>query len=419
MNYKKFFKEEVSQTKKSGYYREFVPILRKRATFPFSSISHEVKDSSSFDTDTKIWCTNDYLNMSQHGSVIQTMVDVIHEVGASSGGTRNISGTTPYHLELEEKIASFHKTDNALLFNSAYLANQSTLWTLCKKIKNLQIFSDELNHASLIQGIKNANADCHIFPHNNLRSLESLLKQYDKSVPKLIVFESLYSMDGTTVNIADYVDLAKKYNAMTYLDEVHAIGLYGPNGSGIAADYGVSEDIDLINGTLAKAVGQIGGYIAGNNSIIDFIRSNAPGFIFTTSMMPSVAAAAKTSISIIETADHLRKDIVKKSNYIRSKLIKNNINFIDGESHIIPIIIGDAQLAKNISKELLVKFNIYVQAIFYPTVPKQNSRLRITVTPKHSYEDIDFLIFALKKSLSPLLAKTEKNIPSNQLSSFI
>lgn len=395
MDYKKFFKEEVYQTKKSGYYREFVPIVRKRATFPFSYISHEVKDSSNFDSDTKIWCTNDYLNMSQNESVIQRMIDVIYEVGASSGGTRNISGTTPHHLELEEKIASFHKTDNALLFNSAYLANQSTLWTLCKKIKNLQIFSDELNHASLIQGIKNANADCHIFAHNNLRSLESLLKQYDKSVPKLIVFESLYSMDGTKVNVADYVDLAKKYNALTYLDEVHAVGMYGARGAGVAERDRLMHRIDIINGTLAKAYGVMGGYIAASAKLCDAIRSYAPGFIFTTSLPPAVAAGAAASVAHLKTDQDLRAQHQTQSKILKYRLKAIGLPIIDHGSHIVPVIVGNPVHTQKLSDMLLQDFGIYVQPINFPTVPRGTERLRFTPSPIHGPAEIDALVRAM------------------------
>ena len=333
--------------------------------------------------------------MSHNEQVIDRMVEVIREVGTGSGGTRNISGTTQYHIELESKLAKFHNRESALIFNSAYLANQSTLWTLCKKLKDIQVFSDELNHASLIQGIKNSGAECEVFKHNDLSHLESLLKKYDHDKPKLIVFESLYSMDGTLTNVSEYVDLAKKYNALTYLDEVHAVGLYGDKGSGIANKYGVSNEIDIINGTLAKAFGQIGGYIAGNKELIDFIRSFTPGFIFTTSIMPSVAAASKKSIEIAEQSDFLRKDIHKKANYMRKALTEVGIPFINGQSHIIPLITNSADKTRLYSKELLKKYKIYVQPIFYPTVPKDTARLRITITPKHTYQDIDHLIRSL------------------------
>lgn len=407
MNYKDFFKKEIIKTKASGFYREFVPIIRERKTFPFSYIAHEASSDDQFNNETKIWCTNDYLNMSQNEVVIEEMIDVIRKVGASSGGTRNISGTTPYHIELENKIAQFHSREKALVFNSAYLANQTSLWTLCKKIPNIQIFSDELNHASLIQGIKNAGANCHIFAHNDTMQLEKLLSQFDKSTPKLIVFESLYSMDGTKAKIGNYVELAKKYNAMTYLDEVHAVGLYGKEGKGVASECGFSDQIDIINGTLAKAVGQIGGYITGDYDIIEFIRNQAPGFIFTTSIMPAVAAAAKTSLNIIENADDLRQDIFKKANYIKSKLSEKNISYIDSESHIIPVLIGSANRSKEISKKLMEDYNIYVQPIFYPTVPKDSSRLRITVTPKHTYQDIDYLIFAINETINARKTKRD------------
>ena len=417
MNYIDFFKNELLKFKNDGFYRKFLPIKRSRDIFPLTKINFDSfnNDKNISDNDIKIWCTNDYLNMSHNEQVIDRMVEVIREVGTGSGGTRNISGTTQYHIELESKLAKFHNRESALIFNSAYLANQSTLWTLCKKLKDIQVFSDELNHASLIQGIKNSGAECEVFKHNDLSHLESLLKKYDHDKPKLIVFESLYSMDGTLTNVSEYVDLAKKYNALTYLDEVHAVGLYGDKGSGIANKYGVSNEIDIINGTLAKAFGQIGGYIAGNKELIDFIRSFTPGFIFTTSIMPSVAAASKKSIEIAEQSDFLRKDIHKKANHMRKALTEVGIPFINGQSHIIPLITNSADKTRLYSQELLKKYKIYVQPIFYPTVPKDTARLRITITPKHTYQDVDHLIrslcnvYNIKRNISPIsfIEKTE------------
>lgn len=397
MNYKNFFQSELVKFKNEGFYRKFLPIKRIKQTFPFSSVEYGNSEPAIAKHKIKIWCTNDYLNMSHNEDVIETMIQTIREVGTGSGGTRNISGTTSYHIDLEKKLASYHSRESAIIFNSAYLANQSALWTICKKIKDIQVFSDELNHASLIQGIKNSGATCKIFKHNNLESLENLLSDHALETPKLIVFESLYSMDGTITDVAKYVELANKYNAMTYLDEVHAVGLYGKNGAGVANKFGVEKDIDIINGTLAKAFGQIGGYIAGDTYLIDFIRSFAPGFIFTTSIMPSVAAASKKSIEIVENSEHLRVNVFDKANYMRNKLDSLEIPYVKGDSHIVPLIVGKAELARFFSKKLIDKFNIYVQPIFYPTVPKNDARLRITITPKHSYEDIDYLISSIDK----------------------
>ena len=423
MNYKNFFKSKVQSFKNEGYYRKFLPVKRSRSTFPYTQVEivDNEKNTLHKKENIKIWCTNDYLNMSHNEEVIETMISTIKEVGTGSGGTRNISGTSSYHVRLEKKLAQFHGRDSALIFNSAYLANQSSLWTICKKINGIQVFSDELNHASLIQGIKNSGASCKVFKHNNLEDLEQLLQSVELTQPKLIVFESLYSMDGTITNVAEYVRLAKKYNALTYLDEVHAVGLYGDKGSGIANKYGVSDQIDIINGTLAKAFGQIGGYVAGDKDVIEFVRSFTPGFIFTTSLMPSVVSACAKSIEIVEDSNDLRSEIIKKAAYLKSRLDNLDINYIKGDSHIIPIVVHTAEKAQIFSQKLLDDHNIYTQPIFYPTVPKNTARLRITITPKHSFSDIDQLVESLSKVMdvkTMTLAKKDKidfsSIPQNQ-----
>ena len=387
----------MDEFQSNGFGRTFTPIYRRKESFPFTEIdfSGESKFQENFNSNTTIWCSNDYLNMSHHPAVIDRMIEIIKTVGTGSGGTRNISGSTPYHNQLESDLAKFHKREKGLIFTSAYVANQTTLATLCKRLKGIQVFSDELNHASLIEGIKNSKADCSIFRHNDLDHLEELLKSTEKNIPKIIVFESLYSMDGTETNISDYVALAKKYDALTYLDEVHAVGLYGAGGRGVAYKNGVSNDIDIINGTLAKGFGQIGGYIVGDDTMIDFIRSFAPGFIFTTSMMPSIAAASSKSISIVEGLDEKREDIFNKAKYIRDRLTDLKIPFVDSDSHIIPLLAYSTSKAKAYSRKLLDDHNIYIQPIFYPTVPRDSARLRITVTPKHTKDDIDHLLNAL------------------------
>ena len=397
MNYKKVIKNQLEEFQSNGFGRTFTPIYRRKESFPFTEIdfSGESKFQESFNSNTTIWCSNDYLNMSHHPAVIDRMIEIIKTVGTGSGGTRNISGSTPYHNQLESDLAKFHKRERGLIFTSAYVANQTTLATLCKRLKGIQVFSDELNHASLIEGIKNSKADCSIFRHNDLDHLEELLKSTEENIPKIIVFESLYSMDGTETNISDYVALAKKYDALTYLDEVHAVGLYGAGGRGVAYKNGVSNDIDIINGTLAKGFGQIGGYIVGDDTMIDFIRSFAPGFIFTTSMMPSIAAASSKSISIVESLDEKREDIFNKAKYIRNRLTDLKIPFVDSDSHIIPLLAYSTSKAKAYSRKLLDDHNIYIQPIFYPTVPRDSARLRITVTPKHTEDDIDHLLNAL------------------------
>ena len=412
MNYKDLLRKQLIEFSSKGYNRTFTSIYRYQETFPFTRIDlpNEKVKNTTINPETTIWCSNDYLNMSHNQEVINRMIEVIKEVGTGSGGTRNISGTTPYHDRLEKKLANFHERDSALIFTSAYVANQTTIATLCKRIPNIEVFSDQLNHASLIEGIKNSRASCSIFKHNDLEHLESLLAEKDLNQPKIIVFESLYSMDGTETNVSEYVKLAKKYNALTYLDEVHAVGLYGKGGRGIAYKNNVSNDVDIINGTLAKGFGQIGGYIVADQITIDFIRSFAPGFIFTTSMMPSIAAAATKSIEIVESLDDKRSDIFNKAKYFKQKLNLLDIPFIDSDSHIIPILTYSTKKAKLFSKLLLKQYNSYIQPIFYPTVPEGSARLRITITPKHSIQDIDNLITALKRLFDS--EKSEQSINS-------
>ena len=397
MKYSNFFKKELQKLREEGLYRNFREIDRPIKKFPKAE---ELKDYK--ERDVEVWCSNDYLNMSQHPEVVNETVKTLLEIGTGSGGTRNISGTSSFHTSLEKKLAELHNKENALLFASAYTANQSTLWTLGKKIKNLEIFSDELNHASLIQGIKNSGASCHIFQHNDVDHLETLLKSVNKNHPKLIVFESLYSMEGIRSPIIKIVELAKKYKAMTYLDEVHSVGLYGEKGKGIAVEMKVDQDIDIINGTLAKAFGQMGGYIAASNEIIDYIRSFSPGFIFTTSICPSIAAGASKAIDIVSLADQLRVKIHENSSSMRQLLDAIAIPYIDTNSHIISVMINDPFLCKKVSEKLIDDHGIYAQPIFYPTVPKGLERLRITVTPKHRKEHIENMVQCLDKVWSDL-----------------
>ena len=390
MKYSAFFKKELKKLKDEGLYRSFREIDRPIKKFPKAD---EFKNNK--ERDVEVWCSNDYLNMSQHPEVVNETVKTLLEIGTGSGGTRNISGTSSFHTSLEKKLANLHNKENALLFSSAYTANQSTLWTLGKKIKNLEIFSDELNHASLIQGIKNSGASCYIFQHNDVDHLESLLQTTDPNHPKLIVFESLYSMEGIRSPIIKIVEIAKKYNAMTYLDEVHSVGLYGEKGKGIAVEMKVDQDIDIINGTLAKAFGQMGGYIAASNEIIDYIRSFSPGFIFTTSICPSIAAGANKAIEIVSLADQLRIKIHENASTMRQLLESIAIPYIDTNSHIIAVMINDPFLCKKVSEKLIEDHGIYAQPIFYPTVPKGLERLRITVTPKHRKEHIENMVKCL------------------------
>ena len=400
MNYKKYFADELTSLKSQGLYRKFRQINRNQINFPKATERFEGKERA-----VEVWCSNDYLNLSQHPVVILESIKVIKELGTGSGGTRNISGTSSYHADLEQNLAELHNKEASLLFPSAYTANQSTLWTLCKKLEGCEVYSDELNHASMIQGIKNANVTTHVFKHNDVEHLEELLKTSNANTPKLIVFESLYSMEGLRSPIKQIVNLAKKYNALTYLDEVHSVGLYGPEGRGIAAELNASEDIDIINGTLSKAFGQMGGYIAANNDIIDFIRSFAPGFIFTSSANPSIAAASIQAIQIAKKADILRENIKTNSNLIREGLSEFDIPFLKNDSHIVPIHLYEPDLCKKAANILIEEHGIYIQPIFYPTVPKGDERFRVTITPKHSASDVRSFVESLDKVWSNLNLK--------------
>ena len=390
MNYKKFFSDELISLKSQGLYRKFRAINRNKSSFPKATERFEGKER-----EVEVWCSNDYLNLSKHPQVTRTSVEVINQLGTGSGGTRNISGTSTYHVDLENLLAELHQKESALLFPSAYTANQSTLWTLCKNMEGVEVFSDELNHASLIQGIKNADVVTHIFRHNDTEHLEELLKTANANSPKIIVFESLYSMEGLRSPLQKIIEIARKYNALTYLDEVHSVGLYGPEGRGITAEKGLDQDIDIINGTLSKSFGQMGGYVAANSDIIDYIRSFAPGFIFTSSMNPSIAAASITAINIAKKAEDLRENIRHNSARIRKGLTDLEIPFLENDSHIIPIHLYDPRLCKEAANMLLEKHGIYIQPIFYPTVPKGDERFRVTITPRHEAGDIDHFLDAL------------------------
>ena len=389
-DYKKIFRESLDELKNDGNYRIFADLEKIAGNFP-QALNY--KDNSV--SEVTVWCSNDYLGMSQNDIVIESMIEAVKKVGAGSGGTRNISGTNHYHVLLERELCYLHQKEAALLFNSGYLANQATLSTLGKKLPDCVFFSDEKNHASMIQGMRNSGAKKIIFEHNNINDLENKLK-INKSKSKVIVFESVYSMDGNFSPIKEICDLAEKYNALTFLDEVHAVGIYGKRGAGVAEERGVMERIDVIQGTLAKAFGVIGGYITGNRELIDFIRSFASGFIFTTSLPPCIAAGAYSSIRHLKFSDKERKKMFFIVNKLKSFLKKNEIPFLDNGSHIVPVIIGDAKLCKKASNILLDNYKIYVQPINHPTVPKGTERLRITASPNHTEKMVKDLANALK-----------------------
>jgi 5-aminolevulinate synthase len=390
MNYTQAFAEALKALKDEGRYRVFADIRRDRGRFP--AARHYADGATRPIT---VWCSNDYLGMGQHPAVLAAMHEALDAAGAGSGGTRNISGTTHYHVELEAELADLHGKETALLFTSAYVANDTTLTTLRKLLPGLVIFSDAKNHASMIAGIRNGGGEKVIWRNNDLADLEAKLKQVDRARPKVIAFESVYSMDGLMAPIGAICDLAQKYGALTYLDEVHAVGLYGPRGGGIAERDGVMHRVDIINGTLAKGFGIMGGYIAGTRDLCDAIRSYAPGFIFTTSLAPAIAAGAAVSIRHLKTSGAERERHQERARALKGKLKAAGLPVMDNPSHIVPLLVGDPVLTKRITDALLERFAIYVQPINYPTVPRGAERLRITPQPQHSDADMDRLVKSL------------------------
>jgi 5-aminolevulinate synthase len=390
MDYENRFRQHLESLHQEGRYRVFAELKRRCGAFP---VADHFTESGTHDV--TVWCSNDYLGMSQHPTVRDAMHEAIDEVGAGSGGTRNISGTTHYHVELEHELADLHNKEAALLFTSAYIANDATLSTLTRLIPGLQIFSDEKNHASMIEGIRHGGGPKHIFRHNDLEHLESLLKSVPLDTPKLIAFESVYSMDGHIAPIGAVCDLADKYNALTYLDEVHAVGLYGPRGGGIAELQGVMDRVDIINGTLAKGFGVMGGYIAASRACCDAIRSYAPGFIFTTSLAPAVAAGALASIRHLKRSDLERARHRERVQTLKTMLEEVGLPVMDNPSHIVPVMIGDPVHCKAVTDTLLTHYGIYVQPINYPTVPRGTERMRLTPSPVHNDAQMAFLVGAL------------------------
>ncbi|MDX2308233.1 MAG: 5-aminolevulinate synthase [Hyphomicrobium sp.] len=390
MDYQSFFSEALSAIKAEGRYRVFADLKRSRGAFPSAT-----QFAGERERPITVWCSNDYLGMGQHPDVLAAMHEAIDRVGAGSGGTRNISGTCHYHVELECEIADLHGKEAALLFTSAYVANDATLSTIQKLIPGLVLISDEKNHASMIEGIRHGGGAKRIFRHNDLVDLEEKLKSLPKSSPKMIVFESVYSMDGHIAPIAAICDLAEKYGAMTYLDEVHAVGLYGPRGGGIAERDGVMNRVDVINGTLAKGFGVMGGYIAASRDICDAIRSYASGFIFTTSLAPAIAAGALASIRYLKTSSKEREAHQERAATLKAKLKAARIPVMDNPSHIVPILVGDPVHCKAVTDALLDRFGIYAQPINYPTVRRGTERIRLTPTPLHTDAQMDALVAAL------------------------
>ncbi|NCC22414.1 MAG: 5-aminolevulinate synthase [Alphaproteobacteria bacterium] len=387
MDYDAHFAEKIRLLKDEGRYRVFATLERLRGHFP-QAIYHAPDGSS---REVTIWCSNDYLGMGQHPTVLAAMNDAIERSGAGAGGTRNISGTTIYHDELEASLADLHSKESALVFSSGYVANEGALSTLIRLLPDCAVFSDANNHASMIHGMRSGGAEKFIYRHNDVAHLEELLRAVDPERPKLIAFESVYSMEGTIAPIGEICELAKKYGGMTYLDEVHAVGLYGPRGGGVSEARGLMDRIDIIEGTFGKAYGLMGGYIAGGAPVVDAVRSYASGFIFTTSLPPAVLAGARASIEHLKVSQIERERAHRNARHLKDRLERGGLPFLKGESHIVPLIVGDAVCCKRITDILLDEHDIYVQPINYPTVPKGTERLRLTATAAHSVEQIDRL----------------------------
>lgn len=391
MTYNDFLDQSLNRLHDEGRYRTFINIVREKGNYPHATW-HRPDGTNAPVT---VWCGNDYLGMGQHPAVLSAMHEALDAAGAGSGGTRNISGTTAYHKKLEDELSHLHGKESTLLFTSAYIANDATLSTFPKLFPNLIIYSDALNHASMIEGIRRNGGSKRIFRHNELGHLRELLEADDPKAPKLIAFESIYSMDGDFAPIAKICDLADEFNALTYLDEVHAVGMYGARGAGVAERDRLMHRIDIINGTLAKAYGVMGGYIAASAKLCDAIRSYAPGFIFTTSLPPAVAAGAAASVAHLKTAKDLRAQHQTQSKILKYRLKAIGLPIIDHGSHIVPVIVGDPVHTQKLSDMLLQDFGIYVQPINFPTVPRGTERLRFTPSPVHGPAEIDALVRAM------------------------
>ncbi|KJS25271.1 MAG: 5-aminolevulinate synthase [Hyphomonadaceae bacterium BRH_c29] len=392
MKHLKAFEDALGAIHSEGRYRVFIDLHRHKGRFPKASARFEDGER-----EVTIWCSNDYLGMGQDDDVINAMHEAIDSFGAGSGGTRNISGTTRYHVDLERELADNHQKEAALLFTSGYVSNDATLSTLGKIMPDLIIYSDALNHASMIEGIRRSGADYRVFRHNDVDHLRSLLENDDPARAKVIAFESVYSMDGDFGRMEEICDLADEFNAITYLDEVHAVGMYGHEGAGVAQMLGLADRIDIIEGTLAKAFGVMGGYIASKATVVDAIRSMASGFIFSTSTCPVMAAGALASIQKLRTDEgrKLRAIHQAKAAELKQKFRDAGLPVMDSPSHIVPLLVGDPERCKALSDTLLFDFGIYVQPINYPTVPRGTERLRFTPSPVHDAVMMDELVAAI------------------------
>jgi len=391
VNYNQIFDQAIERLHAEGRYRVFIDILRNKGTYPNARCFAGHNGPKPI----TVWCSNDYLAMGQHPKVIEAMEEALHDVGAGSGGTRNISGNTHYHIDLERELADLHDKESALLFTSGYVSNDATLSTLAKLLPGCVIFSDELNHASMIAGIRNSGCEKRVFRHNDVEHLEELLAAEDPELPKLIAFESVYSMDGDIAPIHAICDLADKYNALTYIDEVHAVGMYGKKGGGISDRDEAAKRITIIEGTLGKAFGVMGGYIAADTRIIDCIRSYAPGFIFTTSLSPVLVAGALASVKHLKASSAEREGQQAAAATLKRMFAEAGLPVMDSVTHIVPLMVGDPVKAKKISDILLAEYGVYVQPINFPTVPRGTERLRFTPGPAHTEEMMRDLTAAL------------------------
>jgi len=391
VNYDQIFDSAIERLHSEGRYRVFIDILRNKGAYP----NARCFAGHNGPKDITVWCSNDYLAMGQHPKVIAAMEEALHNVGAGSGGTRNIGGNTHYHIQLEEELADLHGKDGALLFTSGYVSNDATLSTLARVLPGCVIFSDELNHASMIAGIRNSGAEKKVFRHNDVEHLEQLLAETDPALPKLIAFESVYSMDGDIAPIHAICDLADKYNALTYIDEVHAVGMYGARGGGVSERDDAASRITIIEGTLGKAFGVMGGYIAADSRIIDVIRSYAPGFIFTTSLSPVLVAGVLASVRHLKESSVEREGQQIAAAFLKQSFADAGLPVMDTVTHIVPLMVGDPVKAKRISDILLAEYGVYVQPINYPTVPRGTERLRFTPGPSHTEDMMRDLTSAL------------------------
>jgi len=417
MNYQRFFEEAIDQLHAERRYRIFADLERIAGEFP-----RAIWRSNGDAKEITVWCSNDYLGMGQHPDVIAAFQNTAGRMGSGAGGTRNISGTTHPLVELEFELADLHRKESALVFTSGFVSNEAAISTIARLLPNCLILSDELNHSSMIEGVRRSGAEKKVFRHNDVKHLESLLQAAGRERAKLIVFESVYSMDGDIAPIAAIADLAEKYNAMTYIDEVHAVGMYGERGGGITEREGLAHRIDVIEGTLAKAFGTLGGYITGPQAVVDAVRSYAPGFIFTTALPPAIAAAATTSIRHLKNSQSERDAQQKQATQTKKILASAGLPVMPSETHIVPVLVGDPELCKMATDRLLGKHGIYIQPINYPTVPRGTERLRITPTPFHNDDLVNELKDALVETWDalgipyassdrPAVAKSDRIIP--------